>query len=46
MTTVTAALGNTFIVVAPDDHVVTKKLAGSPATMDQFVLILGEAISI
>ena len=46
VTTVTAALGSTFIVVTPDEHIVTKKLAGSPATMDQYVLTLGESMSI
>jgi len=46
VTTVTAALGNTFVVVVPNDLIATKKLAGSPATMDQFVLILAEETSI
>ena len=46
VTTVTAGLGNTFIVVVPNSLVVMKKLAGLPATMDQFVLILAEATSL
>lgn len=37
-----AALGNVFVVVTPEKNIVTRKLAGGPTRMDQYVVILNE----
>jgi hypothetical protein len=42
--TVCSALGQVFVVVTPVEHNVTKKLAGAPAAMSQYVLILRETL--
>jgi hypothetical protein len=42
--TVCSALGPIFVVVAPGENIVTQKLAGFPAAMSQYVLILREEI--
>ncbi|KAL3913025.1 MAG: hypothetical protein SGARI_000862 [Bacillariaceae sp.] len=39
---VIAALGNTFVVVTPEENIVTKQLSVAPAGMKQYVLILQE----
>jgi hypothetical protein len=36
------ALGNFFVVVVPSDNVITKKLDGGPARLEQYVLVLNE----
>jgi hypothetical protein len=36
------ALGNFFVVVVPSDNVITKKLDGGPASLEQYVLVLNE----
>ena len=36
------ALGNVFVVVIPEENIVTKKLAGGPAVMNQYVAILNK----
>ena len=42
VSTVHAALGNVFIVVVPDENIVSKKLPGGPGDLEQYVLILKE----
>ena len=39
---VQAALGSTFVLLTPQENIVTTKLAGGPATLDQFVAIIKE----
>ena len=39
---VVAALGDLFVIVAPEENIVTKKLPGSPNTLNQYVVILNE----
>ena len=43
---VVGALGNTFVVVTPEENIVTKQLSGAPAGMKQYVLVLQETVSI
>ena len=42
VSTVHAALGNVFIVVVPDENIVSKKLPGGPDGLKQYVLVLKE----
>ena len=36
------ALGDVFVIVTPEENIVTKKLPGGPSTMHQYVAILNE----
>ena len=42
VTLVHQALGDLFVIVTPEENVVTKKLAGGPTAMNQYVAILSE----